>query len=67
MAELGSSGTYRITDVADVLKVTISSLGPVRSRIINKGMIYSPAHGDIAFTDPLFSEFILRAMTDLKI
>jgi len=67
MAALGSSGTYRINDVAETLKASISSLGPVRARIIKKGMIYSPAHGDIAFTVPLFSEFIRRAMPNLEL
>jgi hypothetical protein len=30
--------------------------------LIEKGMIYSPAHGDTAFTVPLFDEFVHRAM-----
>jgi hypothetical protein len=25
-------------------------------------MVYSPAHGDTAFTVPLFDEFLLRAL-----
>ena len=39
-------------------------LGPVRARLIKKGMIYSPAHGDMAFTVPLFDEFMIRAIPD---
>ena len=27
----------------------IATLGPVRAKLIKKGMIYSPAHGDMAF------------------
>jgi hypothetical protein len=64
MAEIGDSGTYRISDVADALGSDIGKLGPVRARIIKKGMIYSPSHGDIAFTVPLFSDFMRRAMPD---
>lgn len=61
IAGLGS-GPQRTGDIADALKVKISSLGPVRAKLIKKGMIYSPAHGDIAFTVPLFNEFMLRVI-----
>ena len=61
MAELGS-GEYRTGDIADKLGVKVSSLGPVRAKLIKKGMIYSPAHGDMAFTVPLFNEFMTRAI-----
>jgi hypothetical protein len=61
MAELGT-GPHRTGDIAEILEVKISNLGPVRSRLIKKGMIYSPAYGDMAFTVPLFDEFMIRAM-----
>ncbi len=61
MAGLGP-GTYRTGDVAAALGVKVTALGPVRARLLEKGMVYSPAHGDIAFTVPLFDEFMLRAM-----
>ena len=61
MAGLGS-GAHRSSDIADALGVKINSLGPRRANLIRKGMIYSPAHGDMAFTVPLFDEFMLRAM-----
>lgn len=35
-------------------------LGPTRSQLIGKGMIWSPTHGDTAFTVPLFDEFMRR-------
>lgn len=65
MAGLGS-GARRSSDIADALGVKINSLGPTRANLIRKGMIYSPAHGDMAFTVPLFDEFMLRAMPDLS-
>lgn len=34
----------------------------MRAKLIKKGMIYSPAHGDIDFTVPLFDEFMIRAI-----
>lgn len=59
MATLGA-GPYRSSDVADALGETSQSLGPRRAKIINKGMIYSPSHGDIAFTVPMFNEYLTR-------
>jgi hypothetical protein len=65
MAELGP-GAQRTGDVADALKVKITSLGPVRAKLIKKGMIYSPAYGDMAFTVPLFDEFMIRAIPSFR-
>ncbi len=61
MAELGH-GAQRSGDVAQALGVRVTGLGPVRARLINKGMIYSPAHGEIAFTVPLFGQFMKRTI-----
>ncbi|MDX8128061.1 AAA family ATPase [Methylomonas sp. OY6] len=66
MAELGK-GPYRTGDVADRLKVKINTLGPVRASLIKKGMVFSPSHGDMAFTVPLFDEFMRRAMPDFNV
>ena len=46
--------------MCDCLKREVSSLGPVRSSLIVKGMIWSPSHGDTAFTVPMFDEFMRR-------
>ncbi len=61
MAELGP-GPHRIAEVAVSMGVKVTSLGPVRAQLIKKGMVYSPSHGDIAFSVPLFDEFMKRAM-----
>ena len=61
MAELGS-GPYRTGDIADKLQSKINTLGPVRASLIKKGMVFSPSHGDMAFTVPLFDEFMRRAI-----
>lgn len=65
MAQLGA-GSYRTADIADALGVKITTLGPVRASLIKKGMIYSPAHGDMAFTVPLFDEFMRRTIPEFK-
>ncbi len=61
MAELGP-GPHRSGDIADELDRKVTSLGPVRSKLIEKGMVWSPSHGDTAFTVPLFDEFMRRIM-----
>lgn len=65
MAELGP-GAHRTGDIANTLAVKITSLGPVRANLIKKGMVYSPAHGEMAFTVPLFDEFMVRAIPTSK-
>jgi hypothetical protein len=61
MAALGP-GPHRSGDIADVLGRQVTSLGPTRGKLISKGMIWSPSHGDTAFTVPLFDEFMRRIM-----
>jgi len=61
MAELGP-GPHRSGNIADQLGRAVQSFGPIRSNLIAKGMIWSPTHGDTAFTVPLFDEFMKRIM-----
>jgi len=61
MAELGS-GPHRSGDIAEQLSRDVTALGPTRNQLIAKGMIWSPSHGDTAFTVPLFDEFMHRIM-----
>ncbi|WP_306558490.1 ATP-binding protein [Janthinobacterium sp. 13] len=64
MARLGN-GPYRSSDVAEVLGESSQSLGPRRAQIISKGMIYSPSHGDIVFTVPMFNDYFTRNLANL--
>jgi hypothetical protein len=61
MAELGA-GPHRSGDIATVLGKAVGTVAPLRQSLIMKGMIWSPAHGDTAFTVPLFNEFMKRIM-----
>jgi len=61
MAELGP-GPHRSGDIGAMLGVRVESVAPRRSQLITKGMIFSPAHGDTAFTVPLFDEYLKRTM-----
>ncbi len=63
MAEV-EGDNKRTNDVASFLGLPITRVGPARANLINKGMIYSPSHGYLAFTVPLFGEFMRRAMPD---
>jgi hypothetical protein len=63
MAELGP-GPHRTGNIATVLKKAVNSLGPVRKSLITKGMVWSPNHGDTAFTVPLFDEFMRRIIPE---
>jgi hypothetical protein len=59
MADLGP-GPHRSGDIAMYLKKKVTSVAPTRSSLISKGMIYSPNHGDTAFTVPLFDAYMKR-------
>jgi len=61
MAELGS-GPHRSGDIASEFNRRVESLGPIRGKLIAKGMVWSPSHGDTAFTVPLFDAFMKRIM-----
>jgi hypothetical protein len=62
LAELGAT-PQRSGDIATKLDKTVEQVAPLRSQLISKGMIYSPAHGDTAFTVPMFEEFLKRQMS----
>ncbi|MEW6599033.1 MAG: ATP-binding protein [Pseudomonadota bacterium] len=64
MAELGP-GPQRSGDIAEQLGVEVASVAPRRNGLIRKGMIYSPAHGDTAFTVPLFDQYMKRVIPNL--
>ena len=59
MAELGA-GPHRSGDIARVLGRKVTAVAPTRTKLIAKGMVWSPSHGDTAFTVPLFEEFMKR-------
>ena len=50
----------RMGELAKMMRVKVTALGPRRTSLIRKGMIYSPAYGEIAFTVPMFAEFLRR-------
>ena len=59
MAELGP-GPHRSGDIAKELGREVQSVAPTRSSMIKKGMVWSPSHGDTAFTVPMFDAYMRR-------
>jgi hypothetical protein len=65
MAELGP-GPHRSGDIAQLLKKEVQAVATTRANLINKGMIFSPEHGDTSFTVPLFDGYMKRVMRSLE-
>lgn len=64
MAELGP-GPHTSGKIAAMWKKKVTEVGPIRDQLINKGLIYSPSHGETAFTVPLFDVFMRRILPEL--
>ena len=64
MAELGPE-PHRATEVARRIDRTVEQAGPIRSRLIDKGLLYTPGHGYAAFTVPQFDRYMLRCYPSL--
>ena len=65
MAELGP-GPHRSGDIAQMLGREVQTVAPIRAKLIEKGMVYSPSHGDTGFTVPLFDAFMRRVLPTLE-
>ena len=50
-----------MADVAKVLGSSVASLSKRRASLLAKGMIYSPHYGEMAFTVPMFGQFMRRS------
>jgi hypothetical protein len=61
MADLGP-GPHRSGAIAERQGRRVQAVAPVRNSLIGKGLIWSPGHGDTAFTAPFFDEFMKRIM-----
>jgi hypothetical protein len=49
-------------EIAAKLGRAVTALAPTRSQLMGKGMIWSPKHGETAFTVPMFDQFMYRMM-----
>lgn len=66
MAELGSE-PQKAADVASLMKRESSQVAPIRSQLIDMGLLYTPQHGYAAFTVPDFDKFMMRAVPRLEV
>jgi hypothetical protein len=63
MAEMGP-GLHASGEIAARLNVAVTIASTLRTGLVRKGMIYSPAHGQTAFTVPMFDEYMKREMPE---
>ena len=63
MASLGK-GPYSSGRVAATMGKDTPGVGPVRDKLIKKGLCYSPRWGEVDFTVPLFDDFVRRRLHD---
>lgn len=61
MASQGS-GPYRSSEVANTLGKSTRQVAPIRDQLIKRGLCYSPSHGVIDFTVPMFDRFVRRRL-----
>jgi hypothetical protein len=62
MAALGGPGPYKSGEVSRQMGKKTAQTGPVRDSLIKRGLCHAPRHGEIAFTVPMFDEFVRRAL-----
>jgi hypothetical protein len=65
MAELGPD-PHGATVVAGRIGRTAEQAGPIRSRLIDKGLLFTPGRGYAAFTVPQFDRYMLRGHAGLR-
>jgi AAA ATPase domain len=64
MAELGP-GIVRSADVATLLRKKTTQVAPVRDALMKKAICFSPRFNELAFTFPMFDQFMKRWMPSL--
>jgi hypothetical protein len=55
-------GPYKSGQVSRSMGKTTTQNGTVRDSLIKRGLVFSPRHGELAFTVPMFDSFVRRAM-----
>jgi len=59
-------GMHPVSEVAAQLGRSVREASSIRNRLVEKGMLYSPLPGAIAFSVPLFDRFLERHRTELE-
>ena len=62
MAECPQDKAVPMAEIADKMGRPQSAISPVRASLIRKGVVYSPEYGRIAYTVPMFADYLKRTM-----
>ena len=62
MAECPQEKAVPMAEIADKMGRPQSAISPVRASLIKKGVVYSPEYGRIAYTVPMFADYLKRTM-----
>lgn len=62
MAEFPEGEPISTAELSERMGRSATAISPMRASLIRKGMIYSPSHGTIAYTVPLFGDYLKRVM-----
>ena len=66
MAESDQESPVTIAAIAARMKRSANSLSMTRRSLIRKGMIYSPSLGTVAYTVPMFAEYLRRLGENIR-
>lgn len=56
-----------ISNVANIMQVSVNKISTFRAQLINKGLIYATGHAEIDFTVPQFDGFLKRINPSLSL
>lgn len=67
MAEMKTPDGIGVNAIANLLGKAPSAISMARRSLIRKGMVYAPQHGVLAYTVPMFAEYMRRVMTTINL
>lgn len=62
MADFPQEKAVPVSELAERMGRPLSAISPVRASLIKKGMVYSPEYGGIAYTVPMFADYMKRTI-----
>ena len=62
MAEFPQDKAVPMSELVGTMGRPLSAISPIRASLIKKGVVYSPEYGGIAYTVPMFADYMKRTM-----
>ena len=62
MAEFPQDKAVPMSELVGMMGRPLSAISPIRASLIKKGVVYSPEYGGIAYTVPMFADYMKRTM-----